>query len=60
MAQDDTLEQLIETTLYTAGVHESGHIASAIVEQITDDIRDDPEKWLINVNKLLQGHEVTL
>lgn len=36
MAQDETLEQRIETALYTAGVQESGAIASAIVEQVQE------------------------
>lgn len=40
MAQDTSLEQAIETTLYTAGVHESGYIASAIIEQVQDHLHE--------------------
>ena len=60
MARDTSIEQAIETTLHTAGVHESGALASAIVEQLVDDMKDDPEKWIIAINKIAQGYEVIL
>lgn len=36
MVKDDTLLQCIETTLYTAGVHESGALAEAVMDAIRE------------------------
>lgn len=40
MARDATLEQRIETTLYTAGVHNSGDIASAIIDGVKEHLHE--------------------
>lgn len=37
MTRDNTLEQRIETTLYTAGVTNSGEIASLMAEQFAEE-----------------------
>lgn len=38
MTRDVTLEQMIETTLYTAGVHNSGELASMVMETVRDEL----------------------
>lgn len=48
MAQDETLEQCIETTLYHMGIHNSGQIASAVMETINDwnvEVIEKLDKW---------------
>lgn len=48
MAQDETLEQSIETTLYHMGIHNSGQAASAVMETIKDwnaEIIAKLDKW---------------
>lgn len=58
MARDISLRERIETTLYTAGVHESGAVADAIIECIEQHMVDEPEDLLIKGNILVQGGEV--
>jgi hypothetical protein len=55
MGRDVTLRERVETTLYTAGVANSGEIADAVIEAIEDHIREEPEDILIKSNRILAG-----
>lgn len=67
MARDDTLEQRIESTLYTCGVHNSGEVASIIMEHVRECVQplvDDVETRIdvlggyderFNVRKMLNA-----